>query len=157
MDIDKKIMAKENEYMLQLIIDETLKNLKFLDQQLDLGGFLKNKGFDFSKTYQNNADKVDMRDVFKQSCNEYPKIMLKDLQTGRQFEFGKNTHDRLVISEDGRTLSYYNMQNGDGGRYGDYRFDYEKPSVEEYGENIADADFYARMVSNENILNGGEK
>lgn len=100
---------------------------------------------------------VDMRDIFKQSCNVYPKIMIKDLQSGRQFEFGKNTHDRLIISEDGRTLSYYDLQSGDGSRYGDYRFEYEKPSVEEYDENIAYADFYARMVSNENILNGGEK
>lgn len=36
--------------------------------------------------------------------------------------YGSNCHDSLMISSDGRTLSYYNLQNGDGSKYGDYRF-----------------------------------
>ena len=36
--------------------------------------------------------------------------------------YGTDCHDSLRISPDGRTLSYKNLQNGDGSRYGDYRF-----------------------------------
>ena len=36
--------------------------------------------------------------------------------------YGSNCHDSLMISSDGKTLSYYNLQNGDGSKYGDYRF-----------------------------------
>lgn len=36
--------------------------------------------------------------------------------------YGTNCHDSLEISPDGRTLSYYNLQNGEGSKYGDYRF-----------------------------------
>lgn len=49
-------------------------------------------------------------------------MYIKDLQTGKVRKYGADRHDSLVISEDGRTLSYYNLQNGDGSRYGDYRF-----------------------------------
>ena len=49
-------------------------------------------------------------------------MKIKDLQTGEEHEYGTNPHDSLVVSEDGRTLSYYNLQNGDGSRFGDYRF-----------------------------------
>ena len=48
-------------------------------------------------------------------------MLIKDLQSNRVFEYG-GCHDSLSISEDGRTLSYYNLQNGDGSNYGDYRF-----------------------------------
>lgn len=36
--------------------------------------------------------------------------------------YGSSCHDSLRISSDGRTLSYENLQNGDGSKYGDYRF-----------------------------------
>lgn len=49
-------------------------------------------------------------------------MKIKDLQTGRVFEYGNDSHDGLMISEDGRFLSYNNLQNGDGSRWGDYRF-----------------------------------
>lgn len=95
-----------------------------------------------------SKDEASPKDIFKQSSIVYPKIMIEDLQSGRIFEFGKNCHDRLVISEDGRSLSYYNLQCGDGS-LGDFRFYYGKPNEDEYGVNFYDADFYARMVENE--------
>lgn len=59
-------------------------------------------------------------------------MKIKDLQSGNIFEYG-GCHDSLAISQDGRTLSYYNLQNGDGSKYGDYRF------VMEDGEVPADS------------------
>lgn len=49
-------------------------------------------------------------------------MIIEDLQTGTTHIYGTNPHDSLIVSEDGRTLSYYNLQNGDGSRFGDYRF-----------------------------------
>lgn len=48
-------------------------------------------------------------------------MLIKDLQSNSVFEYG-GCHDSLSISEDGRTLSYYNLQCGEGSKYGDYRF-----------------------------------
>lgn len=56
-------------------------------------------------------------------------MLIKDLQCGVVFEYGHNSHDSLTISGDGRTLSYYNLQNGDGSQYGDYRFVMEDGEV----------------------------
>lgn len=50
------------------------------------------------------------------------KTWIKDLQSGNVREYGSDQHDSLMISQDGRTLSYYNMQCGDGSIYGDFRF-----------------------------------
>lgn len=49
-------------------------------------------------------------------------MKILDLQTGRVHEYGENCHDSLALSEDGRSLHYYNLQCGDGSRWGDYRF-----------------------------------
>ena len=49
-------------------------------------------------------------------------MYIKDLQTGEVRLYGTNHHDALQIAEDGRTLFYENMQNGDDSRDGDYRF-----------------------------------
>ena len=49
-------------------------------------------------------------------------MKILDKQTGQIHKYGSNPHDSLAISEDGRTLSYYNLQNGDGSSLGDYRF-----------------------------------
>lgn len=49
-------------------------------------------------------------------------MFIKDLLTGKVRRYGTDPHDSLVISEDGRTLSYYNLQNGDGSSYGSYVF-----------------------------------
>lgn len=49
-------------------------------------------------------------------------IKILDLQSGHIHEYGTNSHDSLRISEDGKSLSYCNMQNSDGSMYGDYRF-----------------------------------
>lgn len=49
-------------------------------------------------------------------------MIIKDMSTGHAHEYGTNPHDSLIVSEDGRSLAYYNLQNGDGSRFGDYRF-----------------------------------
>lgn len=49
-------------------------------------------------------------------------MKILDTQTGDIQEYGAGGHDSLRVSQDGRTLSYYNLQNGDGSAYGDYRF-----------------------------------
>lgn len=80
-------------------------------------------------------------------------MWIKDLQGGSIRKYGSDCHDALRISDDGRTLSYENMQNGDGSLYGDYRFvvdengnvprdDFE---LQKYG-----ADAYANMGGFEN-------
>ena len=38
-------------------------------------------------------------------------MLIKDMQTGSIHEYGTNCHDSLRISDDGKTLSYYNLQN----------------------------------------------
>lgn len=49
-------------------------------------------------------------------------MKILDTQTGRIHEYGTNCHDSLYVSLDGRHLTYYNLQNGDGSGVGDYRF-----------------------------------
>lgn len=49
-------------------------------------------------------------------------MFIKDLETGEIHRYGDNPHDSLVMSEDGRTLTYYNLQNGDGSEVGGYIF-----------------------------------
>ena len=49
-------------------------------------------------------------------------IYIKDLLDGSVRKYGKNHHDSLMISKDGRYLSYCNIKNGDGSLYGDYKF-----------------------------------
>lgn len=49
-------------------------------------------------------------------------MWIRDNETGDIREYGKNCHDSLVISQDGKSLSYYNLQNGDGSRGGGYSF-----------------------------------
>lgn len=49
-------------------------------------------------------------------------MKILDLQTGEIHEYGTNCHDSLAVSQDGRILTYYNLQNGDGSELGDYRF-----------------------------------
>ena len=49
-------------------------------------------------------------------------MWIKDMHTGKVRMYGDDVHDALQISKDGRTISYANLQNGDGSRYGEYRF-----------------------------------
>ena len=49
-------------------------------------------------------------------------MYIKDMTTGKVHKYGDDQHDSLIISNDGRTLSYYNLHNGDGSRHGEYRF-----------------------------------
>ena len=49
-------------------------------------------------------------------------MYIKDMTTGAVREYGASGHDSLRISEDGRSLHYYNLQNGEGSQYGEYRF-----------------------------------
>lgn len=56
-------------------------------------------------------------------------MLIKDLQSGTIRKYGSDCHDSLAISQDGRTLSYYNLQCGDGSQYGDFRFVMEDGEV----------------------------
>ena len=56
-------------------------------------------------------------------------MLIKDLQSGTVRKYGSDCHDSLAISQDGRTLSYYNLQCGDGSKYGDFRFVMEDGEV----------------------------
>lgn len=49
-------------------------------------------------------------------------MKILDTQTGDIQEYGADGHDSIRVSQDGRFLFYYNLQNGDGSAYGDYRF-----------------------------------
>lgn len=67
-------------------------------------------------------------------------MLIKDLSNGSIREYGSDCHDSLEISWDGKTLSYYNLQNGEGsGEFGNYRFvmeDGKIPSESETPEAI---------------------
>lgn len=77
-----------------------------------------------------DLEKELFKAISKQVTDNVPKLYIQDIISGRVFEYGKNCHDRLVISEDGRCLYYENLQNGDGSDVGNYRFYYEKPKIE---------------------------
>lgn len=49
-------------------------------------------------------------------------MKILDTTNGNIHEYGSNQHDSLEISSDGRTLTYYNLQCGDGSQFGTYRF-----------------------------------
>lgn len=88
--------------------------------------------------------------ISRQCTNNYPQIFIQDVQSGRVFEFGKSCHDRLVISEDGRSLHYANLQCGDGSEFGGYRFYYENPTIETEMDKAHEYEinYYARHLSN---------
>ena len=71
-------------------------------------------------------------------------MWIKDRQSGRVFKYGESQHDSLVISEDGRYLTYENLQNGDGSLFGAYVFTDENGNIPndieaiEYGRDYAD-------------------
>lgn len=50
------------------------------------------------------------------------KLYIKDMQTGKVFEYGSNHHHALRIDPDGRYISFEHLQNGDGSLYSGYRF-----------------------------------
>jgi hypothetical protein len=50
----------------------------------------------------------------------FPIIKVKDNETGYEHIIGTNSHDMLCV-EDG-LISYYNLQNGEGSRFGTYSF-----------------------------------
>ena len=49
-------------------------------------------------------------------------MYIKDNYTGTVRLYGTNHHDSLEISDDGRYLTYYNLQCGEGSKYGSFRF-----------------------------------
>lgn len=102
---------------------------------------------------EDNELKAIQEAITRQATNNYPQIYIQDLQSGRVFEYGKNCHDRLVISEDGRSLHYENLQDGDGSNCGDYRFFYEKPKIETEMDKMheRDLDHWARNVKNKSL------
>lgn len=101
----------------------------------------------------NNIEEELLKAISRQVTDNVPKLYIQDVVSGRVFEYGGNCHDRLLISEDGRSLTYYNLQNGDGSCVGDYRFYYEKPKIEtEEDKRYAyDIDEWARMVKHQSI------
>ena len=82
-------------------------------------------------------------------------MYIKDLMTGEIRLYGTNQHDALEVSSDGRTLSYENLQNVEGSRYGDYRFcdkDGKTPEEDEdlikhVQQSIHDAALYEQYLS----------
>lgn len=101
----------------------------------------------------NNIENEFLKAVMKQVTDNVPKLYIQDINSGRVFEYGKNCHDKLLISEDGRCLTYYNLQDGDGSCVGNYRFYYEKPKIEtEEDKRYAyDINEWARMVKHQSI------
>ena len=101
----------------------------------------------------NNIEEELMKAISKQITDNVPKLYIQNIVSGRVFEYGKNCHDKLLISEDGRSLTYYNLQDGDGSCVGDYRFYYEKPKIEteEDKRNACDIDEWARTVEHQSI------
>jgi hypothetical protein len=95
----------------------------------------------------NNIEKELLKVITRQVTDNVPKLYIQDVNSGTVFEYGANCHHRLVISKDGRTLSFYNLQNCDGSSVGDYRFYYEKPE----DETDFDVDEWARMVKHLSI------
>lgn len=73
-------------------------------------------------------------------------MKILDLQTGDVHEYGTDRHDSLFISQDGRTLCYHNLQNGDGSSVGDYRFVMDDNKVPEESQT-ADA-LHAQCIFN---------
>ena len=49
-------------------------------------------------------------------------MWIKDTISGKVRPYGTDSHDALRISEDGKHLSYENLQNGDGSEGGGYLF-----------------------------------
>ena len=88
-----------------------------------------------------------LKAISRQVTDNVPKLYIQDINSGRVFEYGKNCHDKLLISKDGRCLTYYNLQDGDGSCVGDYRFYYEEPE----DKTDFDADEWARMVEHLSI------
>lgn len=101
----------------------------------------------------NNIEKELLKAISRQVTDNVPKLYIQNVVSGRVFEYGKNCHDKLLISEDGRCLTYYNLQCGDGSCVGDYRFYYEKPKIETEEDQRYDYDIdeWARMVKHQSI------
>ena len=49
-------------------------------------------------------------------------MYIKDNITGVVRLYGTDCHDSLEISDDGKYLTYYNLQCGEGSKYGSYSF-----------------------------------
>jgi hypothetical protein len=53
---------------------------------------------------------------------KFPLLWIRDKGSGRVHLYGMDTHDTLIIDDNGN-LAYYNLQNGDGtGEGGGYEF-----------------------------------
>ena len=49
-------------------------------------------------------------------------MYIKNNETGTVRLYGTNCHDSLEISDDGKYLTYYNLQCGEGSKYGGFSF-----------------------------------
>lgn len=120
---DAIIFISKNTKEIDLLYADTDDYEEFMDKIFDL---MQNNLIEKMSNYKDDELKAIQDAISRQVTNNYPQIFIQDLQSGRMFEYGKNCHDRLVISEDGRSLHYVNLQNGDGSKCGDYRFYYKK-------------------------------
>lgn len=62
-------------------------------------------------------------------------MFIKDIETGKIKKYGADVHDALRISEDGKSLIYEHLQNGDGSM-GGYRFTDDQGRVPEEREEV---------------------
>lgn len=60
------------------------------------------------------------------------RLFVKDVDNGYVHEYGSDPHDSLIL--DGGALYYYNLQNGEGTKYGGYKW------VDENGNDIEEDD-----------------
>ncbi len=49
-------------------------------------------------------------------------MYIKDNYSGKTRLYGTDHHDSLVISDNGKYLTYYNLQCGEGSKYGSFSF-----------------------------------
>lgn len=77
--------------------------------------------YDLCKYYHNRKEDSYICKYFHINEPELD-IYIKDNATGKIRLYGTDCHDSIIISDDGRTMAYSNLQNGDGSRYGNYRF-----------------------------------
>lgn len=73
-----------------------------------------------------------MREMRKKIPYRFPILQIRDKIFGDTHIYGTDTHDALMLDENGNIM-YYNLQNGEGtGKHGDYEFIYT-PDAGGYG------------------------
>ncbi|MDQ0273344.1 hypothetical protein [Cytobacillus purgationiresistens] len=55
----------------------------------------------------------------------FPIIKVKDLDNNKTHIVGTNIHDQLIVNS-GKSITYSNLQNGEGSQFGPYMFEGEE-------------------------------